>query len=120
MVEFALILPILVMFVFGIVEFGRAYNARIELTAAVREGARAAAVADPSDEPAAKEAARNATISGAPGLNPPLTTDQISVVACGASTNAEVTTTYPFRYEIPFVGTFSKDLTAKGVFRCGG
>lgn len=27
MVEFALVLPILMMFVFGIVEFGRGYNA---------------------------------------------------------------------------------------------
>ena len=119
-VEFALILPILVMFVFGIVEFGRAYNARIELTAAVREGARAAAVADPSDDPLATEAATNATINGARGLTPPLTPAQVSVITCGPSTNAEVTTTYPFKYDIPFVGTFAKDLTATGVFRCGG
>src|SRR5215203_5112618 len=97
------------MFVFGIIEFGRAYSARIELTAAVREGARAAAVADPSAPSVAAEAATNATINGAPGLNPPLTASQVSVIACpanpGPSTNAEVTTNYPFKYDIPFVGT---------------
>jgi len=124
-VEFALILPILVMFVFGIVEFGRAYSARIELTAAVREGARAAAVADPSAPAAATLAAtKNATIDSAPGLKPSLTQDQVLVTPCpatpGASASAEVTTTYPFRYEIPFVGTRSWSLTATGVFRCGG
>lgn len=31
-VELAIVLPLLVAFVFGIIEFGRAYNTRIELT----------------------------------------------------------------------------------------
>jgi len=43
-VEFAIILPILVMIVFGIFEFGIAYNNWIALTHAAREGARLAAV----------------------------------------------------------------------------
>ena len=43
-VEFALILPILVMLVFGIFQFGIAYNNWIALTHAAREGARLAAV----------------------------------------------------------------------------
>ena len=43
-VEFALILPILVILVFGIVQFGIAYNNYIALTHAAREGARLAAV----------------------------------------------------------------------------
>ena len=44
-VEFAIILPILVMLVFGIFEFGLAFNNYIALTHAAREGARLAAVA---------------------------------------------------------------------------
>src|SRR3954454_3432214 len=36
-IEFALVLPLLIMLVFGIIEFGRGYNAKIELTGAVRE-----------------------------------------------------------------------------------
>jgi Flp pilus assembly protein TadG len=124
-VEFALILPLLLMFVFGIVEFGRAYNARIELTAAVREGARAAALADPAAPAATTDTAtKTATINGAPGLKPALIASQVAVTACpvnpGASTNAEVTATYPFSYDIPFLGPRSISLTAKGVFRCGG
>ena len=40
MVEFAIILPLLVIVVFGIIEFGRAYNTKITLTHAAREGVR--------------------------------------------------------------------------------
>jgi len=43
-VEFALILPILVVLVFGIFQFGIAYNRYIAITHAAREGARLAAV----------------------------------------------------------------------------
>ncbi len=44
LVEFALILPILFMIVFGIVEFGRVFNAYVIVSNASREGARQAAV----------------------------------------------------------------------------
>ncbi len=39
-VEFALIVPILFLLIFGIVDFGRAYQAKVELAHAAREGAR--------------------------------------------------------------------------------
>ena len=45
-VEFALLLPVLLLLVFGIIDFGRALNASITLTQAAREGARLAAVAE--------------------------------------------------------------------------
>jgi len=112
-VELALVLPILVLFVFGIIELGRAYNARIELTSAVREGARAVALG--GDGVAA-------TRNGAPGL----ATSRIAVAqtACPANptpaTNATVTATYPFSYAIPFFRSGTWVLSAKGVMRCGG
>jgi len=40
MVEFALILPVLLMIIMGIVEFGRAYSAYMTIQNAAREGAR--------------------------------------------------------------------------------
>ena len=43
-VEFAIILPILVVLVFGIIQFGIAFNKYIALTHAGREGSRLAAV----------------------------------------------------------------------------
>jgi len=46
-VEFALVLPILLMIVFGVTEFGRAWMTMNVLTAAAREGCRIAVVTDP-------------------------------------------------------------------------
>jgi Flp pilus assembly protein TadG len=43
-VEFALISPLLFLLLFGIIEFGRAWNVRQTLTDAAREGARVAVV----------------------------------------------------------------------------
>ena len=43
-VEFAIILPILIMLIFGIIQFGIAYNKYVSVAHAVREGARLAAV----------------------------------------------------------------------------
>lgn len=48
LVEFALILPLLMVLLFGIVEFGRAWNAKQVLTDAAREGARLAVLGDPT------------------------------------------------------------------------
>ncbi|HEX7119425.1 MAG TPA: TadE/TadG family type IV pilus assembly protein [Longimicrobiales bacterium] len=48
LVEFALILPLLLLLVIGLVEFGRAWNAFQVITDAAREGARTAVVADAS------------------------------------------------------------------------
>src|SRR5215469_14940436 len=43
-VEFALLLPLLVMLIFGMIDFGRAINAQITITQAAREGARVLAL----------------------------------------------------------------------------
>jgi Flp pilus assembly protein TadG len=48
LVEFALVLPLLMLFVFGIIEFGGTYNNLISLRNGVREGARLAVVNDQS------------------------------------------------------------------------
>ena len=47
MVEFALVLPLLLLLCFGITEFGRAWMTKSVLTSAAREGARLAAVTAP-------------------------------------------------------------------------
>ena len=115
MVEFALILPVLVLFVFGIVEFGRAYSARIELTAAVREGARAVALGANNTQ------AQDATKNGAPGLDRNrITVAPNSCTATPAPDNATVSATYPFEYTIPLFRTGTWTLKATGVMRCGG
>ena len=58
MVELAIVLPILVMLVLGIIQFGIVYKDQLALTDAVRVGARQAAVSrEMPDPPATAEAA---------------------------------------------------------------
>ena len=52
-VEFAILLPVLLLLVFGIIDFGRAYFSWMIITNGAREGARAAAVGKPADAVAA-------------------------------------------------------------------
>ena len=52
MTEFALVLPILVVFLFGIIQFGIAFNNYVTITDAARAGARKAAVSRQSSNPA--------------------------------------------------------------------
>lgn len=51
MTEFALVLPILIVLLLGIVQFGIAFNNYVTLTDAVRAGARLAAVSRSSSDP---------------------------------------------------------------------
>ncbi len=131
MVEFALILPLLLFLVFGIIEFGRGYNVKVQLTASVREGARALAL---GGSPAvAQQAVRDA----APGLNPALADGDIGVTftdvdnipmlitscpAGGAPGNAIikaiVTVNYNLNSLTPLVPSGSININVKGVMRC--
>ena len=115
MVEFALVLPVLLMLVFGLYNFGRGYHAKIELTGAVREGARAAALGQTGQVQAT-------VIAASPGLNPTTTTVTI-VTACPLvpipGSRAVVRATQNIAYNIPFFGQGTWTITAQGVKRCG-
>lgn len=50
LLEMALVLPIILLLIFGIIEFGRIYNAYLIINNASREGARHAAVGGSYDE----------------------------------------------------------------------
>jgi Flp pilus assembly protein TadG len=67
MTEFAFVLPILVVLLFGIVQFGIAFNNYVALTDAVRAGARKAAVSRALSDPAG--ACRAQVIAAADNLN---------------------------------------------------
>lgn len=49
LVELALVLPVLLILIFGVIEFGRIFHATHVITSAAREGARAAAVGKTND-----------------------------------------------------------------------
>ena len=112
MVEFALILPVLVLLIFGLVEFGRGYNAQITLTHAAREGVRTLAVTKDSGE------AVQATKDAATSLDPAQVS--VSTTACNPGSPTSVNAAYPFTYNIPLFGSNTITLTGKGVMRCGG
>lgn len=129
MVEFAVVLPILVLFVFGIIEFGRAYSARIELTNSVREGVRTAALGRDACPPVAPEPTNFLTdciVASTKRAAPGLTASSITVTptvcpaAFVAGDKARVSATYPFKYDIPFFRRGTWTLSAEGVMRCGG
>lgn len=112
-VEFALVLPVLLALVLGIVEFGRAYNAQISVTHAAREAARTMAVKD--NWPQAQQAARNA----APSLN----SASMTLARTPASCASGATVTVTVRYTLPTAtGFFGDDmqLTGTAAMRCGG
>ena len=50
--EFAIVLPILCLLLFGVIQFGILFNNYVTLTDAVRAGARKAAVSRPTSDPA--------------------------------------------------------------------
>jgi len=123
-VEMAIVLPLLLLLVFGIIDFGRLFHAQVTLSAAAREGARWAALGQP-DVPAR-------VVLAAPGLTPAPTT---AVTACPATpvvgSNATVVATYPFTFVTPLsaIGDLfgggggtggTVNLTGTGVMRCGG
>ena len=120
-VEFALLLPLLLLLVFGIIDFGRALNAQITLTQAAREGARVAALGQSGVTSRAQAAA-----IGLKGV-------AVSVVtACPAGslpgTDAVVKVSYSFSFITPVgavAGLFGGSgygapitLSAQGVMPC--
>jgi Flp pilus assembly protein TadG len=117
-VEFALVVPLLLMLVLGIAEIGRIYNVQTTLSGAAREGVRVMALQN------SVSTARTTTKAAASRLA--LTDAQITVLpsTCVASTatpvaTATVTVTYPLQLITKLFGT-SVTLTGKGVMRCSG
>ena len=111
MVEFALVVPILCVVLFGILQFGALYNDYVTLTDATRVGARKAATArhETNPEAAAEAAARNS----AQGLDPSELDITVTATAWEHGESVTVEGTYP--YEIDLLGfvVASGDLTSE-------
>ncbi|MBK8731451.1 MAG: pilus assembly protein [Actinomycetales bacterium] len=118
--EFAIVFPLLLLIVAGIVDFGRAFFTEIQLANAAREGARAAVVSTLTlGQVQARAAASAPTVTG-------MTT---TATLCTAGvTNATVTTSVAFEWFLlqPAVAIFGSTdllpttLQETAVMKCGG
>jgi Flp pilus assembly protein TadG len=101
MTEFALVLPILVVLLFGIIQFGIAFNNYVTLTDAVRAGARKAAVSRNLSDPAG--ACKAAVLAAADNLDK---TDLSTNLSCSSSwaPASDVTVTADYKYDISLLG----------------
>lgn len=113
-VEFALLAPVLVMLLLGIMEFSRAYNAQVTLSSAAREGVRVMAINNNAT------AARTAVKAAASGLNPALTDASIilSPTNCTAGAQMTLKITYNLSTMTGIAGPFAME--GRGVMLCGG
>jgi Flp pilus assembly protein TadG len=123
-VELGILLPLLLLIVLGIIDFGRMLNAQVTLTQAAREGSRLAALgnADADVTTRTQDAATSLESVG------------VSITACpdgsGSGSDARVTATYTFEFVTPvgdigamFGGGGYGDpitLSAEGVMPCEG
>jgi Flp pilus assembly protein TadG len=106
-VELALVMPLLVMILFGIFQFGIAFNNWISLTHAAREGARLAAVGQ-YDETRIRES------------SPSVIIQEVSVDGLGDNIGSVVTVTVVgnvLNIIIPFAGSWPLTLSSTASMR---
>lgn len=139
-VEFALILPVLLLLVLGIINFGYVFGQKLALNQAVREGARKAVVSTSADLPAIRTFVRDATggLIGDPGtvaiatalqsggagsFDDEFTRTEETCVdytdAQGLGGQLRVTATYQSDWLVPLpISLAAPSLTSVAVFRC--
>jgi Flp pilus assembly protein TadG len=112
-VEFALVVPVLLMLLMGIVEFSKAYNAQATLSAAAREAARTMALAnDPTQARAIAQ-----TAAGSLGSAATITISPTTCASDGSST-VTVTMTYRQTFASGLLGQSGVDVVGKAAMRC--
>ena len=143
LVEFALIVPLLSMFLFGIVQFGIAYDKQQSINSAAREGARLAALESSTLSDIATRAVESYDASAAPGEDPTVTvyddagnvhgtrspdgtysvdsTDE-TLMPCGeaspGSNFVRVVVSTPYEITIPFLSVQNITIDSEAEFRC--
>ena len=110
MVEMALVLPLLLMLVFGIIQFGIVFNNYETVTDAARVGARKAAVSRLAPDPVA--AATQAAKDAAGDLDPAKLTVAVSAAPWDSGAAVSVTVKYPYSIKLFGLPLKSGDLTS--------
>ena len=119
LVEFAVVLPVLLMVLFGIIEFGIAYTEAQAIEATAREAGRLASLSTSTLDQINDRA--NETL-GRELTNPLTVGTSITPNLCGRQTSGPrsvtVTVSEPHEINIPLVNVWHIDLEATAVFRC--
>lgn len=116
-VEFGLMIPLLVILISGLAEFGMMYSLRMGLTHAAREGVRVYALVDGGDWDTATRNALTTTlpVDVATSGNCPLPSSPPS-----PAVQASVTASIDYEVSIAFLPAMPMTLVGRGVMRCGG
>jgi Flp pilus assembly protein TadG len=146
LVEFALVVPLLTLFLFGIIQFGLAYDMKQSINSAAREGARMAAIPDEVNVTYSSIDSRVAstfnsmqtapidqlTVVVVDSTNPAITRKTCTTSGCTpasvpvsvspctgqAGQTVVVTATKKHDVTIPFYGVLPIELVGRGEFRC--
>ena len=106
LVEFALVLPLLVLLLFGIIDFGRIFHAYLTLDHAGREAARIASIGKNDTD------VRQAAVDDAVSIG--LTEGRVDVSPTGtrtSGTKVSITITYPIDFLTPVIGEIVGSIT---------
>jgi Flp pilus assembly protein TadG len=118
-VEFALVVPLLLIFLFSVVSVSRAFQVQGTISAAAREAARAMALQNDVG------AATNAAVFAASTSSVDLSAGQVTITP-GTCTGAKPTENvvvridYNFQPMGSFAGGVAFPITSQAVLRCGG
>jgi Flp pilus assembly protein TadG len=117
MVEFAIVLPLLTLLVFGMIDFGRAFKYYNNLASAVRDGARFGG-AQATPNPSQISSRVDAVFRDAAGDAQPSTNATVSISTAAIPHEITVTVTdYPYDALSPFVPTGGLKFTVSATFR---
>ena len=114
-VEFALVLPLFLMLLFGMVDFARAFNTQLTLSDAAAEGARTLAIGGTAA--AARSAANGvlaSTLVSPSDVTYPTAVTCPTTAAPGTATASMTVATTNFQFLTPLIGSMFDTLTIKG------
>ena len=114
LVETVLVLPILIVLIFGMVEFGRVFNAQLQVNHAAREAARSYGIT--GDFTGATNRANDATTLTIVVTNTGPACDPLAF----SGDAVEITVNTDVAISVPFFGSPTFTLTGVGSMRCSG
>jgi Flp pilus assembly protein TadG len=120
-IEFALVVPILFLLVWGIISFSRAYQRMNALTSSLREGARVASTLDSLGTSTTQlRNVRSRMFAFSSSFGYPVDTSLVTIVTAGGGSEVHVgVTNYPLFAGLNFVGGLSTiTITRVAIFRC--